>query len=328
MTETDRNPADLHVPVLLHEVLEHLRPRPGGRYLDGTLGLGGHTRAILEAAGAGAQVLGLDRDAQALELAQERLAEYGDAVRFALCRFSRLDEPLAELGWDALDGALIDIGVSSMQLDDPARGFSFMEDGPLDMRMGLADGLAPASAIVNMAPLERLKMIIGRYGEEPQGGRIARAIVEARQRGSIRTTRELATIVENAYPAKLRATARNHPATRTFQALRMEVNRELDELQEFLDRILPFLKPGARLAVISFHSLEDRIVKRTFKREASGCLCPPEQMVCVCGHVPQLRIVTAKPVVAGPDETQANPRARSAKLRVAEKLAPDDGLCR
>lgn len=323
--ESGKNPAELHVPVLLKEVLLHLRPGPGGRYLDGTLGLGGHTRAILEAAGPGAQVLGLDRDAQALELARERLAAHGDAVQFALCRFSRLEEPLAELGWDALDGALIDIGVSSMQLDDPARGFSFMEDGPLDMRMGLADGLAPASAIVNGASLERLKMIIGRFGEEPQGGRIARAIVDARQRTSIRTTRELATIVENAYPAKLRATARNHPATRTFQALRMEVNRELDELQEFLDRILPFLKPGARVAVISFHSLEDRIVKRAFKREASGCLCPPEQMVCICGHVPQLRIVTPKPLVATDDEIAANPRARSAKLRVAEKLAPGGG---
>jgi 16S rRNA (cytosine1402-N4)-methyltransferase len=325
MTESGKDPAALHVPVLLKEVLEHLRPGPGGRYLDGTLGLGGHTRAILEAAGPGAEVLGLDRDAQALELARERLAPYGDAVQFALCRFSRLDEPLAELGWDGLDGALIDIGVSSLQLDDPARGFSFMEDGPLDMRMGLADGLAPASAIVNGASLERLKQIIGRFGEEPQGGRIARAIVEARQRGPIRTTRELAVIVENAYPAKLRATARNHPATRTFQALRMEVNRELDELQEFLDRILPVLKPGARVAVISFHSLEDRIVKRAFKREASGCLCPPEQVVCICGHVPQLRIVTAKPVVATADEVAANPRARSAKLRVAEKLAPGGG---
>ncbi len=328
MSGSHKGPADLHVPVLLKEVLGYLRPRSGGRYLDGTLGLGGHTEAILTAAGGEAEVLGLDRDARALNLARERLARFEGKVHFAQSRFSRFEDPLAEIGWDALDGALIDIGVSSLQLDDPARGFSFMEDGPLDMRMGGADGLAPASAIVNMASLDRLKVIIGRYGEEPQGGRIARAILEARQKKPIETTLELAAIVENAYPAKLRAKARNHPATRTFQALRMEVNRELEELQEFLDRILPFLKPGARLAVISFHSLEDRIVKRSFKREAQGCLCPKEQVVCICGHVPQLEIVTKKPVMADEDETAVNPRARSAKLRVAEKLAPPAGIDR
>lgn len=325
MENEDRRPADLHVPVLLTEVLQYLRPRPGGRYLDGTLGLGGHTEAMLDATNGEARVLGLDRDEQALDLAQERLARFGDNVRFALSRFSRLEEPLEEIGWDALDGALIDIGVSSMQLDDPARGFSFAGDGPLDMRMGGADGLAPASSIVNQASFERLKKIIGRYGEEPQGGRISRAIVEARHKKPIETTGELAAIVENAYPAKLRAKARNHPATRTFQALRMEVNRELDELQEFLNRILPFLKPGARLAVISFHSLEDRIVKRAFKREAQGCLCPREQVICNCGHVPQLKILTKRPVTATEEELAVNPRSRSAKLRVAEKLAPEAG---
>lgn len=316
-----KSPADRHLPVLFEEVMDYLRPAPGGRYLDGTLGMGGHTEGIMVRSGGEAEVLGLDRDQQALELAEERLERFGERIRYAQSRFSEFERPLRDLGWDSLDGALIDIGVSSLQLDDPKRGFSFIQDGPLDMRMGHADGQAPASSIVNKASYERLKMIIGRYGEEPQGGRIARAIIEARAEKPIETTLELAALVENAYPAKLRATARNHPATRTFQALRMEVNRELDELQEYLNRILPFLKPGARLAVISFHSLEDRIVKRMFQRESQGCLCPREVPICQCGHVPLLKILTKKPVTAGTSELETNPRARSAKLRVAEKLA-------
>lgn len=315
-----KTPAERHIPVLFHEIMDYLRPAPGMRFLDGTLGMGGHTEGLMERSGGRAQVLGLDRDETALRMAQERLDRFGDNVLYAQVRFSKFERALAEIGWDSLDGALIDIGVSSLQLDNPERGFSFINDGPLDMRMGHADGLAPASQIVNQASFERLKKIIGRYGEEPQGGRISRAIIEAREKKPIETTLELAAIVENAYPAKLRAKARNHPATRTFQALRMEVNRELDELQEYLTRILPFLKQGARIAVISFHSLEDRIVKRTFQREAKGCLCPREVPICVCGHVPQLRILTKKPVVAGDEEREANPRARSAKLRVAEKL--------
>ena len=325
MTANDgKTPAERHIPVLFEEVMGYLRPAPGMRFLDGTLGMGGHTEGLMERSGGQARVLGLDRDEQALSMAQERLGRFGENVQYARARFSRFEGALAEIGWDSLDGALIDIGVSSLQLDDPGRGFSFISDGPLDMRMGHADGAAPASQIVNQASFERLKLIIGRYGEEPQGGRIARAIIQAREKKPIETTLELAAIVENAYPAKLRATARNHPATRTFQALRMEVNGELDELQEYLTRILPFLKRGARIAVISFHSLEDRIVKRTFQREAKGCLCPREVPVCVCGHVPQLRILTRKPVVAGDAERETNPRARSAKLRVAEKLDTAD----
>ena len=323
MSEKDgKTPTERHVPVLFDEVMEFLKPAPGMRFLDGTLGMGGHTEGLMERSGGKAEVLGLDRDEQALNMARERLDRFGDNICYAQARFSRFEGPMAEIGWDSLDGTLVDIGVSSLQLDDPDRGFSFISDGPLDMRMGHADGVAPASQIVNMASYERLKKIIGRYGEEPQGGRISRAIIEAREKKPIETTLELAAIVENAYPAKLRAKARNHPATRTFQALRMEVNGELDELQEYLTRILPFLKPGARLAVISFHSLEDRIVKRMFQREAKGCLCPREVPICVCGHVPQLRILTKKPVIAGDAERDVNPRARSAKLRVAEKLAP------
>ncbi|NJB67758.1 16S rRNA (cytosine1402-N4)-methyltransferase [Desulfobaculum xiamenense] len=318
------DPAKVHIPVLKDEVIAHLAPRPGGRYLDGTLGMGGHTEAILEAAGGRAEVLGCDRDEQALELAQKRLERFSGQVHFAHCRFSHFEDALAEVGWDSLDGALVDIGVSSLQIDDPERGFSFIDDGPLDMRMGtLGDGTT-AYSLVNKASLERLKQIIGRYGEEPMGGRIARAIIEAREKKPIETTLELASIVENAYPAKMRATARLHPATRTFQALRMEVNQELQELEDFLERVVGYLKPGARLAVISFHSLEDRIVKRFFQRESKGCLCPRQQMICVCGHVQQLEVLTKKPVTAGEAELAVNTRSRSAKLRVAEKLAAED----
>lgn len=316
----NRDPAKVHIPVLKEEVLEHLAPRPGGRYLDGTLGMGGHTEAILEAADGRAEVLGCDRDEQALELAGKRLERFAGQVHFAHCRFSQFENALEEIGWDELDGALVDIGVSSLQIDDPERGFSFLEDGPLDMRMGtLGDGTT-AYSLVNKASVDRLKQIIGRYGEEPMGGRISRAIIDAREKKPIETTLELASIVENAYPAKMRAKSRLHPATRTFQALRMEVNQELRELEDFLERVVSHLKPGARLAVISFHSLEDRIVKRFFQREAKGCLCPREQVMCICGHTPQVKILTRKPLTAREDELAVNTRSRSAKLRVAEKL--------
>ncbi|MFK4766054.1 16S rRNA (cytosine(1402)-N(4))-methyltransferase RsmH [Desulfobaculum sp. SPO524] len=320
MGQQQHDPAKVHIPVLRDEVIEHLAPRPGGRYLDGTLGMGGHTEAILDAAGGKAEVVGCDRDAQALALAQERLDRFGDKVHFAHCRFSQFERALDEFGWNELDGALVDIGVSSLQIDDPERGFSFLEDGPLDMRMGTLGDSETASAIVNRAHVDRLKQIIGRYGEEPMGGRIARAIEEARAKKPIETTLELAAIVEGAYPAKMRAKSRLHPATRTFQALRMEVNQELRELEDFLERVVPYLKPGARLQVISFHSLEDRIVKRFFQREAKGCLCPREQVMCICGHSPQVKILTRKPVTAKDEELAVNSRSRSAKLRVAEKL--------
>jgi len=309
-----------HVPVLLQEVLDALDPKPGGRFLDGTLGLGGHARAVLERAGEGAQLLGLDRDGEALELAQERLAPFGDRVSLAQSSYSRFADVLDELGWDLLDGVLLDLGVSSLQLDGADRGFSFLHDGPLDMRMGSAFGAAPASSLVNKGSFERLKRVIARYGEEPLAGRIARAIVEARRQAPIETTGRLAAVVEQAYPAKMRAKARNHPATRTFQALRMEVNRELDELETFLGEIPAHMRAGGRIVIISFHSLEDRIVKRAFRAEAKGCVCPPRQPVCTCGRLPRLEILTKKPLTPGEAEMEANPRARSAKMRAARRL--------
>lgn len=312
-----------HLPVLPRETLDCLNPRPGGRYLDGTLGLAGHASALLQAA-PGAELLGLDRDEQALALARERLAPFGARARVRRSTYSDFETWLAELGWDGLDGALLDLGVSSLQLDDPARGFSFLADGPLDMRMDPGQGGAPAAKLVNEASFERLRQIIADYGEEPMAGRIARAIVEQREQAPIETTARLAELVARAYPAKWRRTARNHPATRTFQALRLAVNRELDELTEFLERITPWLRPGGRLAVISFHSLEDRIVKTVFRREASGCLCPPGRAArecdCGLGGEVRLKLLTRKPIVAGEAELARNPRARSAKLRAAERL--------
>lgn len=308
-----------HVPVLLDEVLEYLAPHAGGRYLDGTLGLAGHACAVLDRAGEGAELCGLDRDPEALRRAAVRLAPHGGRVHLHHCRYSEFEQALDALGWDAVDGALIDIGVSSMQIDVADRGFSFNAEGPLDMRM---DPGAEESAwrLVNRERHEVLRDIIGRYGEEPMAGRIARAIIDARNIGPIDTTLQLAGIVERAYPAKWRATARNHPATRTFQALRMAVNDELGELERFLDAILARLRPGGRLVVISFHSLEDRIVKHRMRHWAEGCRCPRHVPRCVCGHTPEVRILTKKPVTAGAEELARNHRASSAKLRAVEKV--------
>jgi 16S rRNA (cytosine1402-N4)-methyltransferase len=316
-------PANRHAPVLLREVLSFVRPASGHRYLDATLGLGGHSEALLQkAARSGAsdvRLLGLDRDAAALALAEKRLSCFGQAASTGHCRFSDCDAILAGYAWTGLDFVLADIGVSSMQLDTAERGFSFSRDGPLDMRMDAGSG-QPASALVNTASVARLRDIIREYGEEPMAGRIARAIDDARAEKRIETTRELAGIVERAYPAKWRAASRNHPATRTFQALRMAVNDELGELDAFLQKIVPLLRSGGRVAVISFHSLEDRMVKHFFRREASGCLCPPYAPACVCAHEPSLSLLTRKPLCASQEETAANPRAGSAKLRVAERL--------
>ena len=310
----------IHKPVLLREVIELLGIRPGMKILDATVGLGGHSRGMLEAAGGEGQVLGLDRDREALSEAGRRLAPYGDRVRLVRTRSSRFPAVLAEAGWEKVDAALLDAGMSSLQLDDPERGFGFLNDGPLDMRMGAEDGGETAEGLVNLASYARLCEIIREYGEDPQAGRIARAIVSAREKEAITTTARLAEVVWQAYPAKWRATARQHPATRTFQALRMAVNEELAELEAFLKAIPDHLAPGGRVAVISFHSLEDRLVKRAFRAEATDCICPREQVVCVCGHRARFRILTKKPVMAGEEEVRDNSRARSAKLRVAERL--------
>lgn len=328
--------ASRHISVLPCETLAVFAPlwQEGEgpvRILDGTLGLGGHTQALLEASPR-VSVCGLDRDEEALALARQRLAPYGERFHGVHCEYSRFADALDALGWDSLDGALLDIGVSSLQLDEAERGFSFYGDGPLDMRMDQHSGRPSAWHWVNRESFDRLKECIATLGEEPQAGRIARAIVDARQKDGIDTTAQLAALVERAYPAAWRAKARRHPATRTFQALRMAVNDELGELQRFLDGILRRLRLGGRLAIICFHSLEDRMVKQAMRHWAEGCRCPRHVMRCVCGHEPEVRILFKKPVQAGEDELARNPRASSAKLRAAEKIAEDgtagsDGAC-
>ncbi len=319
MEQKKEGPAGIHTSVLLHEVIQWLKPQEGGRYLDGTLGMGGHSHAILEKAGEGAQLAGLDRDEQALELAGERLASFGDrAHRFHL-PFSRFEDALDELGWETVDGAVLDLGVSSLHLDEASRGFSFIKDGPLDMRMDPSGGMPPASTLINKGSFSDLTRILRLYGEEPMAPRIVKAIIKERESRKIETTLELASIVEKAYPAKRRAQARNHPATKTFQGLRIAVNSELDELSEFLRRIPDRLSPGARVAIISFHSLEDRVVKKAFREEARECTCPPRQPICTCGKTARLKVLTKKPLLPCEEEMENNPRSRSAKLRVAEK---------
>lgn len=316
------SPASLHTTVLLHEVVEWLRPRPGGRYMDGTLGMGGHSLALMEAAGGKAELAGFDRDREALALATKRLEPFRDQAHLFHLPFSRFEEGLDEIGWETVDGAVLDLGVSSMQLDEADRGFSFIHDGPLDMRMDPDSGPS-AEELVNTLKHGELARIIRVYGEDPLAGKIASAILKAREKEAITRTLQLAEIVRLAYPPKMRHTARNHPATRTFQGLRIAVNRETEELEQYLATIVGRLNPGARLAIISFHSLEDRAVKHAFRDAAKGCKCPPHQLHCTCGGVPEISVLTKKPVVASEEERERNPRARSAKLRVAEKLGPD-----
>ncbi|MUM76500.1 16S rRNA (cytosine(1402)-N(4))-methyltransferase RsmH [Pseudodesulfovibrio sp. F-1] len=316
------DPATLHTTVLLHEVIEWLRPKPGGRYLDGTLGMGGHSLALMERAGAGAELAGLDRDARALALAGERLAGMGDRAHLFHLPFSRFEEALDTLGWETVDGAVLDLGVSSLQLDEAERGFSFISDGPLDMRMDPECGPSAAD-LVNTLKHGDLARIIRAYGEDPLAGKIASAILKARDKGAITRTLQLAEIVRLAYPPKMRHTARNHPATRTFQGLRIAVNRETEELEHYLETIIGRLAPGARAAIISFHSLEDRAVKRAFLAAARGCRCPSHQLHCTCGGVPSFKVLTRKPQTPSDEEAARNPRSRSAKLRVAERLGPD-----
>lgn len=316
-----QDPASLHATVLLDEVVEWICPRKGGRYLDGTLGMGGHSLGLLSHESE-TELIGLDQDGQALDQAEKRLQDHADRTHLYQLPFSRFEDALDDAGWDKLDGAVLDLGVSSMQLDFPERGFSFLEDGPLDMRMDPGSGQAPASSIVNKAKHGELARIIRKYGDDPMAGKIASAILRARDEEEITTTRRLAAIVEKAYPAKMRRQSRTHPATRTFQALRIVVNRELEELEAFLERIPGRLAPGARIAIISFHSLEDRTVKHSFRREAKDCRCPIEQVICTCRGKAVLKVLTKRPVTASEAEVERNPRSRSAKLRVAERL-PD-----
>ncbi|RME69592.1 MAG: 16S rRNA (cytosine(1402)-N(4))-methyltransferase RsmH [Chloroflexi bacterium] len=308
----------MHQSVLLEEVIAYLRPQPHGVYIDMTVGAGGHAAAVLEASSPDGQLFGFDQDGQALEIAAARLAEFGPRVHLYQLNFDRLRQAVQDYGIPPADGILFDLGISSMQVDQPERGFSFLADGPLDMRMDPTHGPSAAD-LVNHLPESELAELIFRYGEERYSRRIARAIVRARP---IFRTSDLAQIVAAAVPGGGRKGRREriHPATRTFQALRIAVNDELGALERALPQAVEQLKPGGRLAVISFHSLEDRIVKQFFRREAQDCICPPSQPVCVCQHKATIHIITKKPITPSPAEIESNPRARSAKLRVVESI--------
>lgn len=300
------------------EVITYLAPEAGGVYVDGTLGGGGHTRRILEASGPDGVVLGFDRDEDALGVTAERLARFGDRLKLIHKDFADLASSLKMHGIDRIDGLLLDLGVSSYQLDKAERGFSFQQDAPLDMRMD-ATAAETAESLVNNLSERELATIIKDFGEERWAARIAKRIVEARELAPLKTTLQLVDVIKGSIP-RAKWEDRLHPATRTFQALRIAVNHELESLERGLVAGIRLLRKGGRVVVISFHSLEDRIVKNTFRELAKGCVCPKNVPVCICGKVPEVRIVTGKPVQPGNDEILANPRSRSAKLRVAEKL--------
>ncbi len=306
-----------HKSVLLDECMEVLKIRPDGIYLDGTLGGAGHSYEIARRLTTG-RLIGVDRDAVALKAAAERLSPFAARVTTVHSNFSELDHILEELGIDAVDGMLFDLGVSSPQLDDAQRGFSYMADAPLDMRMNKDDTLT-AAEIVNLWSQDELRRILYEYGEERYAPQIAAAIVRRREKAPIRTTLELVEVIRSAMPPQA-LREKQHPAKRSFQAIRIAVNDELGAVSKLMRTAFARLKPGGRLAVITFHSLEDRIVKSEMQLAARGCTCPPEFPVCVCGKTPLIRIVTRKPIVSGARELEENPRARSAKLRVAEKL--------
>ncbi len=301
-----------HLPVLYKEIIHALQPKAGGRYIDGTLGAGGHSAGLLEASAPTGEVLAFDLDPQAIEIARVRLAPFGKRVHILQASYVEMAEGAASLGWEAVDGIVLDLGVSSMQLDTAERGFSFLQDAPLDMRFSPNAPLSAAD-LVNSLSEGELADILYRYGEERQSRRIARAIAQNRP---IASTRQLADLVLKMIGKKERI----HPATRTFQALRIAVNGELEAVESVLPIAIGLLRSGGRLAVISFHSLEDRIIKETFRRESTDCLCPPRQPVCTCGHRASIKPIHRKPLEAGEAEIQENSRARSAKLRVAEKL--------
>lgn len=303
----------MHRPVLYHEIIHALRPRRGGFYVDATIGAGGHAWGILDASSPDGILLGLDVDPQALRLAGEKLAPFGERAILRQASYTNLQSQLVSLGWETVHGILLDLGVSSMQVDTRERGFSFLFDAPLDMRFDPGGDITAAS-LVNELPEAELAALIWKYGEERRARKVAQAIVNARP---LRTTVELANVVARATSS---GKPGMHPATRTFQALRIAVNQELDALMKVLPQAVAALVPGGRLAVISFHSLEDRLVKHFFRKESQDCICPPRQPVCTCGHQASLTLVNRQPVVPGADEVAENPRSRSAKLRVIEKL--------
>lgn len=312
-----------HTPVLAEDVIAYLACRSGGRYVDGTVGGGGHASAILEASAPDGILLGIDRDPQALRSAARRLTPYGERITLVRGNYAQMDELARSVGWTYADGIVLDLGVSSPQLDIPGRGFSYQHEAPLDMRMDPTIKQTAAD-LVNQASAAELIRILREYGEERWASRIGRFIVEARRREPIVTTMQLVEIIKAAVPASSRREG-GHPARRTFQALRIAVNDELRSLEKGLAAAWRLLTPGGRLVVISFHSLEDRIVKQFFQQKAAGCICPPDLPVCTCGRRPELRLLTRRAVIPLEMEIQANPRARSAKLRAALKVMSAEG---
>ncbi len=308
-----------HVSILFDECMEALAPEKGGVYVDCTAGGGGHSYGIASRLPEGSRLICLDRDDDALAACRKRLAEFGDKVTLVKCEFSSIGAALDSLGIDKIDGVMWDLGVSSYQLDEAERGFSYMNDAPLDMRMDRTATLDAAFVVNNYSESE-LRRIITAYGEEKFAGKIAAAIVKKRESGKIETTLQLADIIKGAMPAAAKYKEAQHPAKRTFQALRIEVNRELDVIRPSVEEAVRRLNVGGRAAVITFHSLEDRIVKQTMASLAEGCTCPPEFPICVCGNKPKVKLVTRKPIIPSDEEIEFNPRARSAKLRVCEKL--------
>lgn len=307
-----------HLSVMPDEVLQYLQPRAEQLYLDGTVGAGGHSRLILEASAPSGRVIGLDRDPEALAKATEVLAGFGDRVRLRHGNFSAAAQVLAELGESGLDGLLLDLGVSSYQLDAPQRGFSFRSEAPLDMRMDQTIGVT-AAEVLNSCDAVELTRIFREYGEERYAGRIARRIERERQSAPLETTRQLAELVRGAVPGGF-VPGRIHPATRVFQALRIHVNQELDHVAKGLEQGLELLRIGGRMVIISFHSLEDRLVKQFFAAQARSCICPPRLPLCNCGHQARVEVLTRKAVRASEAEVNANPRARSAVLRAIRRI--------
>jgi 16S rRNA (cytosine1402-N4)-methyltransferase len=310
-----------HLPVLAEEVLAMLAPRSGSLQIDATLGGGGHTERILEAANPDGRLLGLDADPAAIDRVDQRLRpRFGDRLVLRRANFRELATVAPDAGFGAVDGCLFDLGLSSFQLADTERGFGFRAGGPLDMRFDTSRGV-PAAELLATLDAAELTALFRRYGEEPKASRIARAIVEARREAPVATAEELAALIERVMPPNPRQRRRTHPATRVFQALRIAVNEELEALEAGLAAAVDLLRPGGRLVVLSYHSLEDRIVKRFLAAERRGCVCPPELPVCVCGRNPRLRLLTRRSVTPTPEEVATNPRSRSARLRAAERLA-------
>jgi 16S rRNA (cytosine1402-N4)-methyltransferase len=309
-----------HLPVLAEEVIEMLQPAAGSLQIDATVGGGGHTERILEASDPDGRLLGLDADGAAIARVAQRLERFGDRLVLRQANFRELGAVAPAAGFGAVDGLLFDLGLSSFQLADTERGFGFRAGGPLDMRFDATRGVSAAELLATLDAAE-LTALFRRFGEEPFAPRIARAVVEARRTAPITTAEELAALIERVAPRTAPGRRRIHPATRVFQALRIAVNEELDALSEALAASVDLLRPGGRLVVLSYHSLEDRIVKRFLDAERKGCICPPSVPVCVCGRTPRLRLVTRPSLTPTDAEIAANPRARSARLRAAERIA-------